>query len=45
MKYKLSGGPLHGRWVELTSPGTLYITMHGWVGRYNVQNVWEGTRP
>jgi len=45
IKYKLYDGPLHGKTVELSSPGTLSISMRGWVGRYNRAGVWEGTRP
>lgn len=43
-RVKLYDGPLHGKTVELASPGTLCIVLKGWVGRYNRTGVWEGIR-
>lgn len=42
---KLYGGPLHGKTVPLSSPGTLSFSLRGWVGRYDRHFAWVGTKP
>jgi hypothetical protein len=40
---RLEGGPYAGLLVLQRSGGTLPIKVGSWHGRYNAQNVWEGT--
>lgn len=38
--YVMTGGPLDGQTLYLSSPGTLSFSLHGQTGHYNSENVW-----
>lgn len=38
--YVMKGGPMDGRTLYLSSPGTLSFSLHGQTGHYNSANVW-----
>lgn len=38
---KLQGGPLDGKRIRVHSSGTLIFSLHGFKGRYNLDNKWE----
>ena len=39
-EYMLKGGPLNGKIITLSTPGTVVFRLHGQKGRYNEENVW-----
>ena len=42
--YLLIGGPYNGRWMYLSSPGTLHFSVGEWKGYYNNDNRWVSTK-